>query len=111
MIIVLRSVLSIFLAAGAILFALANRGDVAVVYSPVHESIIIPVFILGLGAMFAGFLIGAVIVWMNGSEIRKKYRIQSRAMKKMERGLKDAVDSNDVNDDCPELIAGEVTKG
>jgi uncharacterized integral membrane protein len=87
MISILRSVLSIFVAAAVILFALANRGTVPVAWSPVHDAITIPVFLLGLTAAGLGFFIGGSIVWMNGATTRKSYRRQCKKIKKLEKKL------------------------
>jgi len=108
MIAVLRSVLSIIVAAAAVLFALANRESVGIVWSPVHDPVNIPVFFPALLALMAGFVIGAALVWLNGSVIRKERRAQRKVIKNLEEKLQD-IDRSDIADNevRPVLIGDE----
>lgn len=90
----LRSTLSILIAAATILFSLANRDTVSVTFSPVHGPIDTPVFLLGLGGLAIGFLIGGIMVWLNGSASRTERRKQRKAIKALEKKLEHADDNH-----------------
>lgn len=98
MISMLRSILSIIVTVVAVLLALANRDIIAVVWSPVHDAINIPVFLLGLGAAVTGFIVGAGFAWMNGAAVRKDCRRQRKTIKRLEKKLQ-AADENKNTDD------------
>lgn len=87
MIKIIRSVLSILVAATAILFAIANRDPVAVTLSPVHDAFEIPVFLVGLSGVLFGFLIGGAMVWLNDSVLRTERRRQRKAIRALEKKL------------------------
>jgi len=89
MIYILRSVLSVIVAAAIILFALANRDLIDVIWSPVHDSVNIPVFLPVLLALMVGFVIGATLVWLNGSVVRQERRSQRKKIKNLEEELQD----------------------
>ena len=57
-----------------VIFSLANRGDVSLDLWPFKESITLPLSWLLLAALFAGLLIGGVIVWLSGARHRRRAR-------------------------------------
>ncbi len=76
---------SIILTVLVILFAVANRGLVDVVWSPVHTAVAVPVFLLVLGGAVAGFLSGGLSVWLNAAELRQERRKQRSSIRKLEK--------------------------
>lgn len=57
-----------------IVFSLANRGAVTVDLWPFDLKEQIPLSWLLLGALFAGFLIGGVVMWLSGAKARHRAR-------------------------------------
>lgn len=87
MVVILRSVLSILVTVAAVLFAIVNRDMAPFVFSPFHEPLSLPVSFIALGGVAVGFLIGGLVVWFNGAEIRKERRLQKKLMKELEKEL------------------------
>jgi uncharacterized integral membrane protein len=83
----IRSVLSIIVAALTVVFAIANRHEVSLLWSPVHEPATLPLFVIVIAGMAFGFIIGAVMVWLNESKIRKDRRAKIKAIRKLEAKL------------------------
>ncbi|MBL0932645.1 MAG: LapA family protein, partial [Alphaproteobacteria bacterium] len=60
------------LAALAGLFALNNRGELTVDLWPLGPQTQMPVFVALVGALYIGFLFGAVFAWLAGGAARKR---------------------------------------
>lgn len=73
-------------------FAAMNRQNVTLYFTPVHDPIEWPLFAIVLGFSALGFLIGAMVVWMNDGKLRREKRLQKRQIKK----LKAELDKNDI---------------
>lgn len=73
----------------ALLFwvAVGNRAPVDFSLPPFVESSQIPVALLMLGAMVAGFIWGAAIVWLNGASVRSENRRQRKEIKTLEQEI------------------------
>lgn len=82
-----RSFISLVVAALAILFALGNRNAVSVTYSPIHDPVTMPVFVLALSAVVIGFVAGGIIVWLNEASIRADRRQQRKIIRVLEEKL------------------------
>jgi len=57
-----------------VVFAIANRQLVAINLWPLEETVTYPLFIVTLGALVSGFLLGAVIMWLSESRLRDRAR-------------------------------------
>lgn len=68
-------------------FAALNRQDVALYFSPIHDAVQIPLFIIILGFAAAGFLIGSMAVWFNDGKLRREKRLQKKQIKTLESEL------------------------
>jgi hypothetical protein len=66
------------LAALAGLFALNNRGELTVDLWPLGPQTQMPVFVALVGALYIGFLFGAVVAWLAGGVARKRAREMAR---------------------------------
>ena len=93
-----RWILGFILAALITAFALANRQSVDVIWSPFAPALNAPLYLFILAAMAAGFIIGALIVWMNSFRFRIRVSQQKRQIKNLEKELEAAH-----NDDAPKL--------
>lgn len=80
----LRWILGLAMIVASVFFALANRDPVSVTWSPVHPSITMPVFAVGLGGLILGMLTGALMIWLDGGELRRDARRQRRLVRTLE---------------------------
>ncbi len=81
MMIILRTILAALTALVCVAFALAHTQTMTVMYSPVHEAVTLPVAVVVLAMFGFGFVIGGLMVWLNGHEKRAEHR----ALKKKSR--------------------------
>ena len=63
-----------------ILFALMNRQEVVISLWPLPFEKALPLFVLTLGSVVIGFLIGAAATWFSGGATRQKLRATQRAL-------------------------------
>ncbi len=96
---IIRWIIGILLTIVAAVFAVLNRYDVDVYWNPIgDESISLPVYVLVLGAMAAGFIIGGFIVWLNSSPIRSERRKQKKEIKALKAEIAKLQDDCFTND-------------
>ena len=102
----LRFLTFMAVAATAIFFAVMNRQDALVSWSPFHEAVSLPVFFIGLGGMGIGFLIGCVYTWINHHKVRRERRQYKKEIKTLEKELaeKDAELRKHTGDTQVELL-------
>lgn len=65
-------------------FAIANREFVAVDLWPIAGKVTLPLFAALVGALYAGFLIGALIAWWSGGRHRRAMREARRRTAELE---------------------------
>lgn len=99
----IRTVLGFIIAIAAVVFAVMNRQSAEIIWSPIHSSIHVPVYLIALAAMACGFVLGGVVVWFNGGKVRSQKRKQKRQIKKLETELEQVQGQND-NDPAAELF-------
>ena len=87
MITLIRWIVSTIATITIIAFAVANRGNVSITWSPIHEQTELPVFLIGLVGMGFGFIVGGFMVWLNGSARRREMRKLKKTVKKLEKIL------------------------
>ena len=105
----LRSILSIIVCAAVVSFAIGNRQESLLTWSPMHEPATIPVFLIGLCGLLIGFFIGGSMVWLNGSVDRKIRRDQMKTIRNLEAELdKDEKEKNN-NMHAPLIIEQKQT--
>ena len=78
-------------------FALAHREAVEVVYSPVHDPILLPLYALVLSFAAGGFVLGGVLVWLAGVKTRAEKRAQKKQITRLEKELA-RLDAHSVKD-------------
>lgn len=96
----IRGILGFVLAAAIALFAIYNRQPVDVTFSPIHDPLSIPLYLIALGLMGAGFLLGGTFVWFTQGRVRKTKRQQKKQIKALEKELK-AVNENGAQELTP----------
>lgn len=83
----IRAVFGFALAVFLTAFAVLNRQRVEVVFSPVHDSQEVPLYLIALCMLGIGFFAGAAAVWLNGGSLRRVKRRQRRTIKALEREI------------------------
>lgn len=71
----------------AILFALSNPGDVTVGLWPSERTWTLPLNLFGIALVGAGFLCGALFVWLQYQKLRYRYWQESRKAARLEKEL------------------------
>lgn len=83
----IRTIFGFFLAVILTVFAIFNRQRVEVVFSPVHDSFEVPLYLIALCMLGIGFFVGALAVWLNDGSSRRLKRRQRKTIKTLEREL------------------------
>jgi len=82
---ILSFVFTLILCTALIVFAVFNLQNVSLTYSPLHEPLEIPLYIIALGFMALGYLLGAATVWLNSLSARwdsRKTRKEIQSLRK-----------------------------
>ena len=79
--------LTLVAAALLIPFALSNRESVSLGFWPVPFLVDLPLYLLVLSLLLAGFVIGATAAWIAGRRIRRELRRRRRRVAMLEREL------------------------
>ena len=80
---------AVTLVAAALLvpFALSNRELVSLGFWPLPFLVDLPLYLLVLSLLLAGFVIGAAATWIAGRRIRRELRLRRRRVEALEREL------------------------
>lgn len=73
--------------AAAVAFAVANPQDISLTWSPLHESLNLPLYAITLVFMGAGFLLGTLVTWLSTANVRKERRQYKKENKKLEKEI------------------------
>lgn len=84
---ILRGIVGLILALILVTFAVANRQTIDIVWSPFHPQAQIPVYVLTLGFLAIGFVLGGFVVWLNSLPVHWQKRKQSKQIKNLEKEL------------------------
>jgi uncharacterized integral membrane protein len=57
-----------------LVFALSNRGSVGLTIWPFDVTIDLPIYLVVLGSLLLGFLLGGLIAWLAGRRVRRQAR-------------------------------------
>ena len=71
------------------IFAVNNRGEVALGLDPLPYTVSLPVYIALLFAALVGFLVGSTLVWVTQGKWRRMARRNTRQMNALERNISD----------------------
>lgn len=70
-----------------VVFAVANRDDVLLRFWPLPWSSELPVYLIVLGCLFLGFVLGGVVTWLSGAPRRRRARRTAERAREMSRQL------------------------
>ncbi|MGE4280904.1 MAG: lipopolysaccharide assembly protein LapA domain-containing protein [Magnetospirillum sp.] len=73
-----------------VVFAVANRHDVRLEFWPLPWAVDLPVYLVVLGVLAKGLVLGAVVTWLSGHKTRRRAREQRRRAESLERQLRAA---------------------
>lgn len=96
----LRWILAVPITVAAVLFALAHRENVTLMWSPFHEGVEVRLYFVAFVFLAVGFLLGALIAWMGMHNVRQDRRQQRKLIKMLEKEL-DAANENKHRNDPP----------
>lgn len=68
-------------------FAVSNREGVILSLWPLPATLEAPLYLIVLMALFAGFLVGELVAWINGRRWRREARRRARRIEALEREL------------------------
>ncbi len=71
----------------AVAFAVANPDTVNIHWSPLHDTIKLPLYAVVLSFLGVGFLLGSIMTWLGMSKVRSERRTFKRENKKLEKEL------------------------
>ena len=78
------------LVVAAVLFALGNRTPALLAFSPFHEPVEVPLYLIGLGMLGLGFILGVFTTWVAMHGLRVEKRRQRKTIKELEKQLDQA---------------------
>jgi uncharacterized integral membrane protein len=68
-------------------FAMYNRGDITITWSPLHPELTMPIYALALGCMALDFFAGVISFWLNTTGQRKKSRKTKKELKLLQKEI------------------------
>ena len=84
----IRTIFGFILAIALVAFAVSNRQNAELVYSPVHNTLDVPLYLIALLFMALGFVLGGFTVWINSGKTRRLKRQQRKTIRELEKELK-----------------------
>lgn len=84
---ILKWIIALPLIIGAIFFAVANPDIVTVHISPFDLALETPLYIICFLFLTGGFLLGTILTWASGGDVRRERRKQKKTIKKMEKEI------------------------
>lgn len=83
----IRGIIGLIFAVLFAIFAVANRQNVDIVWHPVLPAVSLPLYIVALGLLAIGFILGGFMAWLKSVPVRVQKTVQSRKIKKLEKQL------------------------
>jgi uncharacterized integral membrane protein len=71
----------------AVVFAVSNLDKVPVGLWPLSDVLVMPLYLVVLGALGLGFVAGELVAWINGGRWRREARRRQRRIESLEREL------------------------
>jgi uncharacterized integral membrane protein len=86
----LRGAITVPLTVLVVVFAISNRQTVLVELWPLPDALEMPVYLMGLVAVFVGFLLGGTVAWFAAGTARRRARLAERDANDLRRDLQSA---------------------
>lgn len=83
----IRGIIGLIFAVLFAIFAVANRQSVDIVWHRVLPAVSLPLYIVALGLLAIGFILGGFMAWLKSVPVRLQKSHQSRKIKKLEKEL------------------------
>ncbi|MCE7886748.1 MAG: LapA family protein [Alphaproteobacteria bacterium PRO2] len=83
----IRGIIGLAFAVLFAIFAVANRQSVDIVWHPVLPPVSFPLYIVALGLLAIGFILGGFMAWLKSIPVRVQKTVQSRKIRKLEKEL------------------------
>ena len=83
----LRGLIALPLIVVVVLFAVTHTEKVPVSINPFESAVEYPLYVVALGFLAVGFLLGAMIAWISMSKLRRENRARGKKIKKLEKEL------------------------
>ena len=83
----LRAIFGFTIAIILTAFAVANRQDIILNYSPIHAPLELPLYLIALLFLVIGFIFGTVLMWLNSAPVHRLKRQQRKTIKALEKEL------------------------
>ena len=83
----IRGIIGLIFAVLFAIFAVANRQNVDIVWHPVLPAVSLPLYIVALGLLAIGIILGGFMAWLKSVPVRVQKTVQSRKIKKLETQL------------------------
>jgi uncharacterized integral membrane protein len=82
------SLLTLLLLVFALVFALNNRQNVTISLWPFGVEVVVPLYLLALGTLFLGLVVGGITGWVS----HLPHRIEARRLRRDIAGLRDKIE-------------------
>lgn len=79
---ILRGIFGTFIVIALTAVSVINLQHVEFSYSPVHDAVTLPAYTLILGGVLVGFLMGAILMWLNTFARHRRHRKTIKALEK-----------------------------
>jgi len=86
---ILKWIIALPLIIGAIFFAVANADIITVNLTPFDIALETPLYLICFLFLTGGFLLGTILTWASGSDVRRERRKQKKEIKKLEKEIED----------------------
>lgn len=83
----IRGIIGLTFAVLFAIFAVANRQSVDIVWHPIFPPVSVPLYIVALGLLATGFILGSFMAWLKSLPVRWTKTVQTRKIKKLEKEL------------------------
>ena len=91
----IRTIVGFLITIAVLVFAAANLHTIEVYYTPFTPALELPLFIVALGLMSFGFVIGSMMVWINEGKARRERCRQRKEISKLQKELEETHAPND----------------
>ena len=72
----------------AVAFGMSHQESISFTYSPYHDALLLPLYVLGLGLFAAGLIVGMVTLWVAQSRERSEKRQLKKQINTLEQDVK-----------------------